>query len=447
MVGEVVTVVDAGGASSTAKWREDDDEWEASCARARGKLGGMLSTLGLNPPSGLSPSRLGERAPPGTAKTGTTTRRQEAEEEPRERTTPPPPPPPPDRGALEALEARVASQTSANAALRSSLREKESAVSGLESMVSKLRAELRSREAEAAAADRVAVRANPDVEELQRRHREVVSTTVESYEGKLREAKERSQRQSRRSQELLEKIRRLEREAEDRAREEALSAFASRSDQAKLVQMEARLKVHKARCAEEAESCARHKKECERARERLSRQARSEKDARARAEAAEKELSQAKAALSGETAARKRSQAQFQGAAEEAKRARETLDKLKRRFEIHESQREKMVNMIRSLKHVNAELMSALLRERSAGEDGDGARPGSMAEVDNPSLLPRAVRMAREAEGCEPRETPRSGGAAAEPEESREAGVEFYKSLKQRYQEAKATYRSLLARD
>ena len=43
MVGEVVTVVDAGGASSTAKWREDDDEWEASCARARGKLGGMLS--------------------------------------------------------------------------------------------------------------------------------------------------------------------------------------------------------------------------------------------------------------------------------------------------------------------------------------------------------------------------------------------------------------------
>ena len=82
-----------------------------------------------------------------------------------------------------------------------------------------------------------------------------------------------------------------------------------------------------------------------------------------------------------------------------------------------------MVNMIRSLKHVNAELMSALLRERSAGEDGDGARPGSMAEVDNPSLLPRAVRMAREAD------------------------VEFYKSLKQRYQEAKATYRSLLARD
>ena len=447
MVGEVVTVVDAGGASSTAKWREDDDEWEASCARARGKLGGMLSTLGLNPPSGLSPSRLGERAPPGTAKTGTTTRRQEMEEEPRERTPPPPPPPPPDRGALEALEARVASQTSAIAALRSSLQEKESAVSGLESLVSKLRAELRSREAEAAAADRVAVRANPDVEELQRRHREVVSTTVESYEGKLRKAKERSQRQSQRSQELLEKIRRLEREAEDRAREEALSAFASRSDQAKLVQMEARLKVHKARCAEEAESCARHKKECERARERLSRQARSEKDARARAEAAEKELSQAKAALSGETAARKRSQAQFQGAAEEAKRARETLDKLKRRFEIHESQREKMVNMIRSLKHVNAELMSALLRERSAGEDGDGTRPGSMAEVDNPSLLPRAVRMAREAEGCEPRETPRSGGAAAEPEESREADVEFYKSLKQRYQEAKATYRSLLARD
>ena len=60
----------------------------------------------------------------------------------------------------------------------------------MESMVSKLRAELRSREAEAAAADRVAVRANPDVEELQRRHREVVSTTVESYEGKLWKAKE-----------------------------------------------------------------------------------------------------------------------------------------------------------------------------------------------------------------------------------------------------------------
>ena len=165
-----------------------------------------------------------------------------------------------------------------------------------------------------------------------------------------------------------------------------------------------------------------------------------------------KDLAGAKATLSKETSLRKRTHHQCAALAEDKARLESGLGSLRKRFQLHEAQRDKMVKVIAHLKDINKELMSVLLEERAAN---DQSLP--MDDKDNPSLLPQALRLAKEEKWRDQalsgsREEDRGededeGEPGTDPDQDEGQGKDFYKSLKEKYQEAKATYRSLLAKD
>ena len=153
-----------------------------------------------------------------------------------------------------------------------------------------------------------------------------------------------------------------------------------------------------------------------------------------------------KSTLTKETSLRKKTQHQVTTLENQNKELTASLAKAQERIKKYDSQRDKMFRVVKHLKHINKELMSVLLAERAANE-----KTLSMDDTDNPSLLPQAVRLAKEEVGAgvdhKGKEKRKEKLIEEEDNESESQDIDFYKNLKQRYQEAKATYRSLLSKD
>ena len=433
-------------------------EWSASCTQVAGKLNDLLESLGLSPPpslvaTGTSPSR----SPP--AKKGP---------------SPPPSPPspePPREGAttnakatttttttrrdqtLAALEARVASQSSAIAALRRTVRERDDAMGGLQASVTRLKGELRAKQdALDAAEQQVARRGSDDAGALARAHEEALASAVASHERKIKELKDKSAGQSMRNQQLVEKTRKLAAENERDERERRSLAEAQTQTSQQLDQLKVRLRTYRDRYAEEAKKCADQADALAKCKSKLEAATKSERDLRGKLTSMGKDLAGAKATLSKETSLRKRTHHQCAALAEDKARLESGLGSLRKRFQLHEAQRDKMAKVIAHLKDINKELMSVLLEERAAN---DQSLP--MDDKDNPSLLPQALRLAKEEKWQDQalsgsREEDRGededeGEPGTDADQDEGQGKDFYKSLKEKYQEAKATYRSLLAKD
>lgn len=415
---------------SDAGYSDEEEEWRNSLVLAQGKLEGLLRTLGMPTPSsglaGGSPARS-PRAPVVVAEVD------------------------------DHLEARVASQSAAITALRRTVTSREREITSLEGQVARLRVEVKAKEAAILAAERSAS-STPDATQLQREHQQVIASTVESFERKIKDLKDKAAQQSKRSQQLLEKIRKAssEKELAESQKREAEEGKKRAIEQQE--QLKVRLKIYKDRYKEELQKNAQSQRELERLQSRIAKAVQSDKESQEKVSAIAKELSTAKSALSKETTQRKKSHHEAASLRGQNQELASNFQKFRARFEKHEEQREKMVQVIKHLKHINKELMSVLLEERAANE-----RHLSMEDMDHPSLLPQALRLAKEdkaALGKRPKteedvKVTAEGGQKPPPlAKSRGAqvardddDVAFYKSLKDRYQEAKATYRSLLAKE
>lgn len=287
--------------------------------------------------------------------------------------------------------------------------------------------------------------------------------------------RDKGMHQSKRSQQLLEKIRKLERENELAVKEKNVALEDHLQVSQQVEQLKLRLKSYKDRYTDESKRSSQSTEALEKCKARIHKLVQCEKgenhrnswealleeglkhsrktfhffpfvDLQDKLSTTGKELSMVKSTLTKETSLRKKTQHQVTTLENQNKELTASLAKAQERIKKYDSQRDKMFRVVKHLKHINKELMSVLLAERAANE-----KTLSMDDTDNPSLLPQAVRLAKEEVGAgvdhNGKEKRKEKLIEEEDNESESQDIDFYKNLKQRYQEAKATYRSLLSKD
>lgn len=128
----------------------------------------------------------------------------------------------------------------------------------------------------------------------------------------------------------------------------------------------------------------------------------------------------------------------------QCKSLRAKVGKLERKNKKSEEQKQQMHTVIDHLKHINRELMSALLSERATQE-----KAMTEEEFNNLSLIPQAVKLMKEGEEMQSHSGPdEEEEAETAREDTDPAGhdKEFYLNLKDKYRQAKENYRSLVQR-
>ena len=442
---------------------EEDSGWSSSCAEVTGKISLLLDTFGIDK-SELVAARAREDALGGphpridphaslakfkAARSSGKESGKKAKSRPRvlrEQLTPSKDPPTspgtPQDDAVVAGEARIASQKAAIAALRRTVKDKEDTINRLEVSILQMRSDFKSRN-NALLLDKTG-RDKQELEAQGKAFRDNLSKMTETHQREIRELRERGMQQSKRSQQLLDKIRKLAGEKEALLREKNEVAADSKSIAEQAEQLKIRLKIYKDRYNEESKKNEHILDVIEKSKSKIKSLGKSEKDLQEKLASMGKELAAVKSTLTKETSLRKKTQHQLKALEDQNKEMSASFKKFQERFQKHEAQREKMFGVIKHLKHINKELMSALLAERAANEE-----TLSMDDVDNPSLLPQAVRLAKEEERPSKKGQTSSEKSEAEQEvpDAQQGNVDFYKNLKERYQEAKATYRSLLAKE
>ena len=455
---------------------ESSSDWTTSCAEVMGKVNLLLDTFGINTSGFVVQTEEGEGGGEGTkasevraqvlspfqekkrSRSAKQKRRRNLPDQEREprfsvedtnvSSSPSSSSPLPGHAAAKAplavSEARIASQSAAIAALQKTVKDKEDVIIGLERSLIQLKSDFKSKN-NALLVER-SERDRQEMNELRKSHEEAMSKVKESYERELRALREKGAQQSKRSQQLLDKIRKLSADNESMSKERSLALEGNQSVANQVDQLRVRLNMYKGRYKDEVKRNEQHVDTIEKSKCKIRSLAKAEKDLQEKLTAVGKELASVKSTLTKETSLRKKTQHELKSLEVVHAEVKSSLKTFQERFQKHEVQRSKMFGVIKHLKHINGELMSALLAERAARE-----QTLSMDDTDNPSLLPQAVRLAKEEEDAQVKRKGRKNPPPPEPKGNDASNsaqdTEFYQNLKERYQEAKATYRSLLARE
>ena len=336
--------------------------------------------------------------------------------------------------AMRSLEARVAGQKAANAALQSALKDKQAELGAMAEQNDRLHADLKSLRSHAnlhtqATAAKAREQAEADNEAR-------LDGLRKELEAKLRAAEDRHRKQSRRNQLLLERIKVLtaDRAALSREKIEA-EANAQRVAEGS-AKTKTELKLYVQRCRDQADACTSHKAALSAYEARLEEAAQEARDAKRKVALLQREAGVMKTRLDAETGARDAAQGRLSDVEERLKRKGVECERAKAKAAKFDAQREKLLSTITQLKRINRELMGAVLSERAAHEG-----PLDVDEAEPPSLIPHMLRVAKEEGGGKGEVAGAWGGdGAAEAVDE----TEFYRNLKVKYQEAKEKYHSLL---